>query len=373
MRVSIIIINYNCARFLSQAIDSALAQTYADTEIVIVDDGSMDESAEIINSYGSRVRSVFKSNGGQLSCYTRGLASASGRLILYLDADDFLCPECVSEVVATWTAGCVKVHFYLMVVDEHGAQTSAVVPSGRLSTGPQALKMMRRFGTYCSPPASGNVYHREFLAEILPREDDARFKKFEVIRFGGDSVPILAAPFFGAVKGIPKVLGYYRRHAGAGGAVTPEFSTVSGLQLLEKEYARETARDSAWQLATGRSEPARLPEPSRLKRRFCYLRLSGRGLDPGDDRLSLSLQGMKSAFYWDGYAMVQKLAAAVWFVAVGLLPLRMAVVLIRPALGLSHRSTGLKRFLRLARSGANGQATANIRSERGAKTIRPLL
>src|SRR6266446_7065204 len=100
MRVSIVIVNHNYARFLKQAIESALAQTYADTEVIVIDDGSTDDSSEVIRSYGNLIIAVLKNNAGQLSCYTRGLAVSTGDLVLYLDADDYLHPHCVSEVIS---------------------------------------------------------------------------------------------------------------------------------------------------------------------------------------------------------------------------------------------------------------------------------
>src|ERR1700739_1761966 len=118
MKVSIVVVNHNYARFLQQAIDSALAQTYRNIEVVVVDDGSTDDSAEVIRSYGNRIIPIFKENAGQCSCYFRGLAVSSGDLVLYLDADDFLYPRCLYEVVANWRQGDVKAHFYLDVVDE---------------------------------------------------------------------------------------------------------------------------------------------------------------------------------------------------------------------------------------------------------------
>ena len=63
MRASIVIINYNYGRFLRQAIESALAQTYNDTEVVVIDDGSTDNSSEVIRSYGDLIIPVFKKNG----------------------------------------------------------------------------------------------------------------------------------------------------------------------------------------------------------------------------------------------------------------------------------------------------------------------
>jgi glycosyltransferase involved in cell wall biosynthesis len=91
--VSILINNYNYGKFLAEAIDSALAQTYDRCETIVVDDGSTDNSQEIIASYGDRIIPVFKTNGGQASAFNAGFAASSGDIICFLDADDIFLPE----------------------------------------------------------------------------------------------------------------------------------------------------------------------------------------------------------------------------------------------------------------------------------------
>ena len=76
--VSIIINNYNYGRFLHSAIDSAIKQIYAHTELIVVDDGSTDDSRDIISSYGSKITPVFKPNGGQASALNAGFAVCRG-------------------------------------------------------------------------------------------------------------------------------------------------------------------------------------------------------------------------------------------------------------------------------------------------------
>jgi glycosyltransferase involved in cell wall biosynthesis len=65
--VSILINNYNYGRFLTEAIDSALNQTYSNIEVIVVDDGSTDNSQEIIKSYQDKIIPILKPNGGQAS------------------------------------------------------------------------------------------------------------------------------------------------------------------------------------------------------------------------------------------------------------------------------------------------------------------
>lgn len=96
---SILINNYNYGRYLADAIDSALGQTYPNTEVIVVDDGSTDHSRDVIQQYGDRIIAVFKENGGQASALNAGFAASRGEIIFLLDADDAFLPEKVAEVV----------------------------------------------------------------------------------------------------------------------------------------------------------------------------------------------------------------------------------------------------------------------------------
>ncbi len=99
-RVSVVIPCYNAARTLAQAVDSALAQTHPDVEVVIVDDGSTDESATVAARYGTRVRVVRQPNRGLSAARNAGVEAATGTYVTLLDADDVLLPECLARRVA---------------------------------------------------------------------------------------------------------------------------------------------------------------------------------------------------------------------------------------------------------------------------------
>lgn len=99
MRVSVLINNYNYGRYLAACIDSALSQEDVDHEVIVVDDGSTDQSRDIISTYGTRIRPVLKPNGGQASCFNAGFAAATGDIICLLDADDAFLPGKLSRVV----------------------------------------------------------------------------------------------------------------------------------------------------------------------------------------------------------------------------------------------------------------------------------
>lgn len=102
--VSIVINNYNYGQFLTQAIDSSLNQTYANIEVVVVDDGSADSSATIIQSYGDRIIAILKENGGQASAMNAGFAASKGDIICLLDSDDLFLPKKVEAVVKKFQA-----------------------------------------------------------------------------------------------------------------------------------------------------------------------------------------------------------------------------------------------------------------------------
>src|SRR5690242_17155890 len=95
--VSAIIPAHNCERFLADAIDSALGQTYAEVECVVVDDGSTDGTADVASAYGNRVRLIRQEQRGVSAARNRGAAEAKGNLLAFLDADDRWLPERVER------------------------------------------------------------------------------------------------------------------------------------------------------------------------------------------------------------------------------------------------------------------------------------
>lgn len=97
--VSILINNYNYQEFLQESIDSALAQTYPNLEVIVVDDGSTDSSRDIIASYADRIIPIYQTNQGQASTFNQGFAVSKGEIIFLLDADDVFHYEKVAIIV----------------------------------------------------------------------------------------------------------------------------------------------------------------------------------------------------------------------------------------------------------------------------------
>ena len=91
--VSVIIPAYNCARFIREAVDSALAQDYVALEVIVVDDGSTDDTGAILASYGDRIRLLSQPNRGCAAARNAGIALARGRYVAFLDGDDVWWPS----------------------------------------------------------------------------------------------------------------------------------------------------------------------------------------------------------------------------------------------------------------------------------------
>jgi glycosyltransferase involved in cell wall biosynthesis len=122
--VSVIIPTYNYGRFIADAIESVLRQTLPPAEILVVDDGSTDDTREIIKSFGDEVRYLYQSNAGVCAARNRGAAESRGDLICFIDADDTMVPESIEKQVAKFAEdGVGLVHCGLRLVDHETSET----------------------------------------------------------------------------------------------------------------------------------------------------------------------------------------------------------------------------------------------------------
>lgn len=97
--VSIVIPSFNHANYLCSAIESVLTQSYGNIELIVIDDGSTDNSLELLKTYGSRIKCFSQENVGQAKTLDIGWSLASGVIISYLSADDMLHPQAVEMAV----------------------------------------------------------------------------------------------------------------------------------------------------------------------------------------------------------------------------------------------------------------------------------
>lgn len=168
---SIIINNYNYGRFLPAAIDSALNQTYNNIEVIVVDDGSQDNSKDIMLDYGQQIVPIFKENGGQASSYNVGFSASQGDIICFLDADDVFLPSKVAEIVETFNT-CKDLDWCfhsVKLIDQHNnllPETTTVNYITRECDFRALLKAGRIPPNL--PPSSCLCFRRSLLNQILP-------------------------------------------------------------------------------------------------------------------------------------------------------------------------------------------------------------
>ena len=123
VRVTVIIPTYNDAAFLPAAVDSALAQTLPGVEVIVVDDGSTDDTQALVRErWGARVRYLRQEHRGLAAARNTGIAQARGDLLIFLDADDELLPRCAEARAALLDASPALgwVFSDLFLVDETG-------------------------------------------------------------------------------------------------------------------------------------------------------------------------------------------------------------------------------------------------------------
>jgi glycosyltransferase involved in cell wall biosynthesis len=316
--VSIIISNYNYDRFLAQAIESALGQTYAHTEVIVVDDGSTDQSREIIANYGDRIIPILQLNGKQAAAFNSGFAKSRGDIILFLDSDDYLFPQAVERIVDLWNPQLAKVHYRLSVVDGNGQSLGYSSPQGNelLSKG-EVWRRLLEVGGYVSTPTSGNALSRRAMEHVFPIPDTYKTTADDYLSY--------SIPFYGNVEAIEEPLGAYRIHSNNQWALT----TVTGDRF--HRFVRHDLQNYALLMQKanqlGYVIPKDLEDRSigRLWSRIISLRL-----DPqkhpvaSDSSPSLIYRGIRSLWKYSSFNWQKRFIYSLWFLWVGLMPLPLA-------------------------------------------------
>lgn len=203
--LSVVVSSYNYGRYLRTAIDSALAQDCHALQVIVVDDGSTDDSLDIIKSYGDAIEPLFQANQGQVASCTAGLRCCRYDIVIFLDSDDRLKPSAAAEIMALWTPDTVKVQYVLQAIDSEGALLDTIFPKYPHGLTPETIEAeLFRAGVYPATTTSGTAFCRSFLEQVMPIPSD----------FDCDIDDALnaAAPLYGDVQTLRKTLGHYRVH-----------------------------------------------------------------------------------------------------------------------------------------------------------------
>jgi glycosyltransferase involved in cell wall biosynthesis len=341
--VSIIIANYNYARFLRRSIDSALGQDYGDVEVVVVDDASDDESREIIKSYGSRIRSCPKArNGGHAAAFNTGFAACSGQVVFFLDADDYLYLNAVSEVTEAWDADTTQAQFRLHIVDEN-RQIKDIFPPPELpfDDGNVVPKLLRS-GRYQTTVTSGLAFDRSVLETILPIPEDE-------FRQGADGYLVTVAPLYGNVTSIDHCLGAYRQHGANHSQFEGKLAERARWRTRHDFYRFKALSRQATKAGLKLLGNVGLRDPGHLEGRLASLCVdSAQHPVSGDSRLGLAAAGVAASLTMNA-SLRRRAFTAAWFLSVGVLPVKMAKAVLSWKLVASSRPAGLARMSKFLR------------------------
>jgi glycosyltransferase involved in cell wall biosynthesis len=209
--VSILMANYNYGRFLGEAIESVLAQTYPHFELIVCDDGSTDHSADVVERYrrrDPRIHLTRQANGGTAAAHNAAYRRSRGRILCLLDADDRYLPEKLEKVVEgfRFRADCGFLGHPVFRTDEAwnrlGVSPWLIPPPD----GWYAPYLLSHGDLYLPGLAFGSAIslRREIAERIFPMPE--RFTRCS------DGVIMVLAPLLTKLAGIPLPLNEYRCH-----------------------------------------------------------------------------------------------------------------------------------------------------------------
>ena len=203
--ITALIDTYNHERYIEEAIDSVLAQDFPaeQMEVLVVDDGSSDDTAERVRKYGSRVQYFLKQNGGQGSAVNFGVQKAHGEFIILLDADDYWLPEKVRRVVEKFEANpeVGMVHHRMWELD---SRTSELRDGQFLALSGNLAANTERILTFNPTSMSSLAFRKTILEKVLPIP--------EAIIIQADGYIQALAVCLAPVAAIDEPLGIYRFH-----------------------------------------------------------------------------------------------------------------------------------------------------------------
>ncbi len=318
LSVDIVIDNYNYARYLPAAIESALAQTHEKVAVSVVDDGSSDGSQRLLDSYEERVDVIRKQNGGQASALNAGAEACRGDVVMFLDADDTLHPAAAAAVAAVFAAEpeVVKVQFRTAVIDAEGRPTGAIKPAAHLPMPSGDLRRAELASPYdlVWMATSANAFRADALRRVLPIPE-AQF------RTCADWYLVHTTALLGRVVSLDSVAGSYRVH----GANNYEPQAAQ----LDLGHLRETIgfADATSPLILELAAELGLPRPERilsiadLANRMISLRLEpDLHPDPDERRGRLLADAVGAARRRDNVSAPMRLIFVAWFAAMAIVP-----------------------------------------------------
>ena len=315
--VSILINNYNYGCFLNEAINSALNQTYIHVEVIAVDDGSTDNSQDIITSYGNRIIPVLKENGGQASALNAGFAVIKGDIVIFLDADDVLLPNIVQRVVTVFQTkpDLAKVQYRLQVIDVKSVATGEVFPDVKYMLNGDLRQRILKFHRYTWPPTSGNAFAAPIIHQILPMPE-------ALYQVSADEYLNNLSIMFGSIVSLNEVGALYRVHGKNNYYQAKRLIELEKLRqiLLRTVEVRNKQRDIFNSLYFNKIREVGVWDLIDLKERVVSLKLDPLNHPFKESLLSLCVRGCISSIISPELRWRGRFLFIFWFIAMLFVP-----------------------------------------------------
>ncbi|WP_425228628.1 glycosyltransferase family 2 protein [Sphingomonas sp.] len=315
--LSIVIVNFNYAAFLPQAIDSVLAQTVA-CEVIVVDDCSTDGSRAVIEAYGGQVTAVFRAaNGGMSAAVNTGFAQSTGAIVLFLDADDFLYPDAARRVLDAWHDGVAQVQARLHLVDADGRVEDVFPPYEMPLASGDVTGGLRSRGRYATTVTTGLAFARSALDQVMPIPEQAFDRS-------ADGYLATVVPLYGAVAAIDTPIGGYRRHGANHSGFAADMAKRARWRVEHDEHRYTALRDHAGRQGLAVDPSPGMGDATHLEQRLaslCFDR-AAHGY-AGDRRSRLGLAGARASMA-GGMSWKRRATQAGMFLVAGFTPLFVA-------------------------------------------------
>ncbi len=318
LSVDIVVNNYNYGRFLPTAIESALGQSHERVRVIAVDDGSTDDSRQLLRGYEDMVTVVLKENGGQASALNVGLEQCRGDIVIFLDADDTLRPDVAARAADAFAAdaGLAKAQFRMEVIDAEGKPTGMVKPAPHLPMPNGDL-----VGAELSYPydlvwmsTSANAFRADALRRIFPIPE-------RDFRICADWYLVHLTTLLGRVVSLEEIGGAYRMHGA--NSYEPQAAELDLGRIRETiGFACATSRE-----LLSLAEKLGIPHPDRilsladLANRIISLRLDPERHPIPEDRTNrLLLDAVRAAARRSNVSTPMKLLFVAWFASMAIMP-----------------------------------------------------
>lgn len=193
-KISIIVPAYNCQEYIKECIDSLINQTYKNTEIIVIDDGSTDKTTEILKTYHDKIDLIIQSNSGVSAARNTGIKAATGKYCMFVDSDDWIDQDMISQMMQ-YVQQNVIVRCGMVLEYPHKKEVRNIVKKNTLFTARQVQDLF--IHTYDLSGPVCQLIKREDIKNLF--QEDISYGEdflFNYQNYGNNDVLLLKDNFY---------------------------------------------------------------------------------------------------------------------------------------------------------------------------------